>query len=104
MAKSKVSSALPEGQADIETLKKRYDELNVKKIQAAANQKTAEESLAKLKEQALRDYGTDNLDALKQQLADLQAENERKRAEYQAHLEAIEAKLAEVEEQHKAAS
>ena len=104
MAKLKVSSALPDGQADIEALKGRYEALNVKKIQAETNQQAAEKRLAELKEQALRDYGTDDLAALKQQLSDLQAENERKRSEYQIHLEGIEAKLAEVEEQHKAVS
>ena len=101
MAKKTERVALPEGQEDIDVLKARYDALNKKKIQAETNHEAAENRLKELKEQALRDYGTDSLDALKQKLDELKAENERKRAEYQAHLETIESKLADVEKQHK---
>lgn len=101
MAKKTERMALPDGQEEIETLKARYDALNKKKIQAETNQEAAERRLKELKAQALHDYGTDNLDALKQKLDELKTENERKRAEYQAHLEEIESKLATVEQQHK---
>lgn len=101
MAKKTERVVLPDGQEEIDVLKARYDALNKKKIQAETNHEAAEKRLKELKEQALRDYGTDNLDALKQKLDDLKAENERKRAEYQTHLETIESKLDEVEKQHK---
>jgi tRNA A37 threonylcarbamoyladenosine dehydratase len=104
MAKKTEQPALPAGQQDIDALKERYDALNKKKIQAETNQEAAEKRLKELKEQARRDYGTDNLDELKQKLDELKADNERKRAEYQKHLDAIELKLSEVEQQHKAAT
>ncbi|MBI5758899.1 MAG: hypothetical protein HZA46_10320 [Planctomycetales bacterium] len=97
-----MTSALPDGQADIEALKTRYNALNEKKIQAETKKEAAENRLAELKAQSLNDYGTDNLDELKRKLDDLLDDNERKRADYQKHLEAIEANLAEVEQQHKA--
>ena len=101
MAKKTERAALPDGQEDIDALKKRYDALNEKKIKAETNQEAAEKRLKELREQALRDYGTDNLDELRQKLAELKAENERKRSEYQVHLDEIESKLATVEQQHK---
>lgn len=104
MAKKTERVALPDGQQDIDALKERYDVLNKKKIQAETNQEAAERRLKELKAQALHDYGTDNLDELKQKLNELKAENERKRAEYQAHLEEIENKLSAVEQQHKEAT
>ena len=101
MANKTERATLPDGQEDIETLKARYDALNKKKIQAETNQEAAERRLKELKAQALRDHDTDNLDELKQKLDELKAENERKRAAYQTHLEEIETKLATVEQQHK---
>lgn len=84
---------------DIETLRTRYDALNKKKIEAETKRQAAEDNLTRLKEQARKNFGTDNLDELRKQLAELKAENERRRADYQAHLEQIEARLAEVEQQ-----
>lgn len=101
MAKKTERVTLPDGQEDIDALKARYDALNKKKIQAETNQETAKRRLDELKEQALREYGTDNLDELTQKLDELKAENERQRAAYQAHLDEIETKLADVEKQHK---
>ena len=42
-------------------------------------------------------FGTDDLAELQKQLESLNLENERQRAEYQRHLEKIEADLAEAE-------
>lgn len=101
MAKKTERVALTEGQEDIDTLKARYEALNKKKIQAETNQEAAEKRLKELKAQALRDYGTDNLEELKKKLDELKAENERQRAQYQTHLAEIESKLTAVEQQHK---
>ncbi|MBX3421394.1 MAG: hypothetical protein KF752_07535 [Pirellulaceae bacterium] len=98
MAKKTESTALPEGQQDIEGLKRRYEKLNEKKIAAQTKQGAAEDRLKQLKSQALLDYGTDDLELLKKKLHDLLEENERQRSDYQRHLEAIEAQLAEVEQ------
>ncbi len=101
MAKKTERVALTEGQEDIDALKARYEALNKKKIQAETNQAAAEKRLKELEAQALRDYGTDNLDELKKKLDELKAENERQRAQYQTHLAEIESKLTAVEQQHK---
>ena len=51
----------------------------------------------KRRKQALDQHGTDDLDALRGKLEDMKAENERRRAAYQAELEKIEAALADAE-------
>jgi hypothetical protein len=89
---------------DIEALKKRHRELDRQKTTAEANQKTAEETLQKLKEDALASYGTDDLDQLRQQLAEMKCDNERRREQYQQQLDAIEAKLREIEREYQAPS
>lgn len=103
MAKTSSETSAADGPADIDALKKRFDALNTKKIQAETNKDAAEKRLTELKERARREFGTDDIDALKQKLADLTADNQRKRAEYQTHLNEIETKLAEVESKHSAA-
>ncbi len=85
---------------DIKQLRERYEILKTKKITAEANLKTSSEHFEKLKEQARAEYGTDDLASLRAKLEEMTQENERKRAEYQQHLTAIETKLAEVEAQH----
>jgi DNA repair exonuclease SbcCD ATPase subunit len=81
----------------IEQLRKRYEELNKQQIEAGANYKTANELLESLKAAAKAEHGTDDLEALRAKLKEMEAENERKRSEYQAHLDKIEADLKEVE-------
>ena len=85
---------------DIETLKKRHRELDRKKTTAEANQRSAEESLAKLKAEALAKYGTDDLESLKRKLDEMKQQNLQKRREYQSHLDSIETKLAEIEKKY----
>jgi len=90
----------PDGPQDIDTLKGRYDELREAQITAAANLKTAESQLAKLRAQAKATYGTDDLAALKAKLEEMTADNERKRNEYQSALDKIEADLGTIEEKY----
>jgi hypothetical protein len=85
---------------DIETLKRRHRDLDRKKTTAEANQRSAEESLAKLKAESLAKYGTDDLDALKHKLDEMKQQNLQKRREYQVHLDSIEIKLAEIEKNY----
>jgi phage shock protein A len=82
----------------IEELRKRYEELNEKKITAAANHETARKQLTELKATAKEQWGTDDLEELRKKLKDMEAENERKRREYQGQLDKIEADLKEVDE------
>ena len=81
----------------MEELRQRYTRLHEQKITAAADLKNAEETLSTLKEQARANWGTDDIEQLQKKLEEMTAENERKRAEYQRHLEKIEADLAAVD-------
>jgi len=87
----------PEKQETIEALRQRHAKLNERKITAAADLTNAAEQLARLKQEAREQFGTDDLAQLQKQLESLNTENERQRAEYQRHLEKIEAELAEAE-------
>jgi hypothetical protein len=80
----------------IEQLRKRYDALNNEQIRADANHKNARKALDELKVMARTEYGTDDLDALRAKLKEMEAENDRKVADYQQHLDTIEANLTEV--------
>ena len=82
----------------IEALQRRYQTLNTKKIQAETNLEHAQTQLAKLQQRARDDYETDDVAALRTKLAEMTAENERKRSNYQADLDRIEADLAAVEQ------
>ncbi len=85
---------------DIEELRRRYDDLNQKRIRTDANLQNARKRLEELQEQAKKDFGTDDLDELRAKLTEMKSENERKRSEYQESLDRIECELAEVEQQY----
>src|SRR3954469_24768758 len=91
------TDAAPRKAPDIETLKQRHAELDRARTTAQANLANATRQLAELKDEAKKQYGTDDLDALRAKLQEMREQNERKRAEYQRHLEEIEAKLSEVD-------
>ena len=88
----------------IEELQSRYSDLNTRKIQAETNLKNAQKQLKQLKQQAIKEYGTDDVEELRKQLDELKTENKRKREEYQASLDEIEQKLAKVDEDYTAAA
>lgn len=83
--------------AEIEKLKQRYAELDRARTTAQANLENAQKQLDEAKAEARNQYGTDDLAVLRQKLADMQAENERKQTDYRRHLDEVTAKLAEVE-------
>ncbi|MBS3759644.1 MAG: hypothetical protein KGY61_13395 [Desulfobacterales bacterium] len=85
----------------IDELKARYENLNKRKIQAEANLENARNQLEELKAQARQEFGTDDVASLKKMLADMEAENERKRAAYQESLDSIEKELNTVAEKYK---
>lgn len=88
----------PKTDLDIEQLKKRHKDLEEKKITAEANLNNASKLLEELKREAKSKYATDDPAQLQKKLQEMKAENERKRAEYQKHLEEIQARLAQVEQ------
>jgi hypothetical protein len=93
-------SKQPDEKQNIEELKRRYDELNDKKIEAKTKLTSAQERLENLKKEAREKYDTDDLEELKRKLKEMKDENERKRAEYQAGLDKIERDLLEVEKKY----
>jgi chromosome segregation ATPase len=93
---------LGEGQQTIEELQARYQDLNTKKIQCATRLDTARQTLENLKNEARAKYGTDNLAALQEKLAQMRKDNEQKRASYQAELDRIQADLDRVEQSFRA--
>jgi hypothetical protein len=89
-----------ENKQTIEQLTKRYADLHKKKIQAETNLENAEKELARLKEKARSEYGTDDVDELKTKLAVMETENERKRSQYQQSLDKIEMELNAAEQKY----
>lgn len=91
---------MAENEQSIEELQRRYNELNERKITANANLKTARTQLDKLKQQAIEQYGTDDVDELRKKLQEMKDENERKRREYQESLDKIESELERVDQEY----
>jgi prefoldin subunit 5 len=84
----------------IEDLKKRHKNLNEKRIQTETNLINAKKELENLKENAREEYGTDNLDDLKNKLTEMKEENEKKCRDYKEHLDEIEKNLEEINTKH----
>lgn len=94
MAKSKSAG---EGQS-IEQLKKRFEQLNETRIKIETQRNAAQEQLAQLREDAIARFGTDDVEKLKLQLAEIKTENERQRAAYEQSLNAIDERLAKIDQ------
>jgi vacuolar-type H+-ATPase subunit E/Vma4 len=74
-----------------------YQQLHTKKIQAETNLENAKSKLKELQDEARQKFGTDDVAALQAKLDEMKADNENKRREYQASLEAIQTALDAVE-------
>ena len=81
----------------IEELKLEYEELNKRKIQAQTQLEEANRQLEHVQAEAKEEFGTSDIDELKQKLEEMEAENEKRRAEYQALLDKISGELKAVE-------
>ena len=91
---------MPDEPQDIETLRRRYEDLSKKRTQAETLLGSANEELRKLKADAKARYGTDDLEELQAKLETMEQENLKKRREYQKLLDGIESELRAVEEKH----
>jgi chromosome segregation ATPase len=103
MANAKVKVGSPEADGDrqsIEQLTERYKKLDREKTVAETNLKNAQDHLSKLKKEAREQHGTDDIDALKKKLKQLQDDNEQKRGAYQKKLDEIETALADVKSRY----
>jgi hypothetical protein len=87
-----------EVQKKLETLRNAYNDLHTKKITTDANIKNLEENLARLRASAEKEYGTSDLDKLKEILETRRRENELKVTQYEEHVREINEKLAALEE------
>lgn len=81
----------------IEQLKAEYTKLNEQKITAQAQLDGAKDQLAKLEAEAKAEFGTSDLDELTKKLAEMEAENEKQRSDYQSLLDKISSELAAIE-------
>ncbi len=83
---------------EMDRLRKRYEDLSRKKTVCETNLENARRNLEGLRAQAREQYGTDDLEALRAQLEEMKAENQRLQDEYRSSLEAIEANLKDVDQ------
>src|SRR6187402_1642112 len=97
-SKTTTSQPAPGGEQTIEQLQERYQSLNKKKIQAETNLDHAQKQLTVLQNEAREKYGTDDVSELRKKLAQMTAENEAKRRQYQVDLDRIETELKAVDE------
>ena len=94
---------MPDSNQTMDQLKKRFEELSLMKVKYETQRDSAASELADLKEQALELYGSDDVKQLEKMLSEMKAENEKKRSEYQASLDKIDASLQDVQESFDAA-
>ena len=94
---------MPDSNQTMDQLKKRFEELSLKKVRYETQRESAASELAALKAQASELYGSDDVKQLEKMLAEMKAENEKKRSEYQASLDKIDDSLRSVQESFDAA-
>lgn len=94
---------MPDSNQTMDQLKKRFEELSLMKVKYETQRDSAAGELADLKAQALELYGSDDVKQLEKMLSEMKAENEKKRSEYQASLDKIDANLQDVQESFDAA-
>jgi hypothetical protein len=87
----------------IEELQKRHRDLERRKVQAETELASLERQLDEARGEVRRQFGTDDLDELRALLARMKDENLKRRADYQAHLDALEGDLVAVEQAHASA-
>ena len=87
---------------EIEELAKRYQQLSNAQVRAQTNLENAEKHLAELEADAKKQFGSSDVEDLKQQLNEIETENQKRKLEYEKHLVSIESKLAEVENSEQA--
>ncbi len=87
----------PQSGQTIEQLKKRYENLNETRIKVQAQHESAAQQLEQLRKTAIDQFGTDDIEQLQARLAEMIRLNEQQRAEYESSLDAIEARLEQID-------
>ncbi len=83
----------------MESLKNRYKKLYDEKIRVETELKTTKTQLALHQETAKNNWGTDDIFELEKKLVAIKEENEKRRKDYQEHLNSIETKLLSIQEE-----
>jgi type I restriction-modification system DNA methylase subunit len=91
----------PTAARTIEELKSQYDVLHKRKIQSQTQLETAEKQLQELQSEAKTEFGSSDVAELESKLAEMEAENEKRRSEYQTLLDKIDSELKTVEAESK---
>ncbi len=81
----------------IEQLKKRFDKLNETRIRVQHERDTAQAQLEQLRQNAIEQFGTDDVEKLQAQLTEIKQQNEQQRAEYERNLDDIESRLEQIQ-------
>jgi predicted nucleic acid-binding Zn-ribbon protein len=81
----------------IEKLQERYTKFHNQQIRVQAQLEEAQKRLGELQLQAKKEFGTDDVNSLQQQLESMKKDNEKKQSEYQKCLDEVESKLKSVE-------
>ena len=97
MAEARGTKKAPQ---EIETLRKRNDDLRDKKIQNETALDGARKRLQELQREAKKEWDTSDVKELEAKLASMKEENEKRRRDYQERLDDIEAKLKAVDAQY----
>ena len=78
-------------------LREEYRKLHEKKIATERDRQNLEERLKELRQQAEQEYGTSDLEQLRELLEQRRQENERMVAEYEQHVREINERLGQIE-------
>jgi hypothetical protein len=84
----------------LEALKKEYAGLHTQKITTEANIRNLEDNLAKLRAAAEKDYGTSDIEELKEILETRRQENEARVTAYEQHILELKENLTAIEADH----
>ncbi len=84
-------------QERLQALREEYGKLHEKKIATERDRQNFEDRLRELREQAMREYGTSEVEELRRLLEERRAENDRMVEDYQGHIRGIQERLAEIE-------
>lgn len=86
-------------QQQLEQLKREYNLLNEQRIATERDKKNLEEQLQDLREKAEREYGTSDVNELRNLLEKRRMENERMVNEYRDHIRGIREELQAIEKE-----
>jgi hypothetical protein len=78
-------------------LRKQHQSLHERKIATERDRQNLEERLRELRTQAERDYGTSDIDQLRQLLEERRRDNDRMVQEYQQHIDDIQQRLKSID-------